>query len=126
MIWTQTEDELTDFIKHANNIQPTIDFTSQHSTTEKPFLDVNVKVTNNLIHTDLYTKPTDKHLYLQPSSCHPRHVTQNIPYSLALRLHRIYSEDSDLDKRTNELTPTTQKPWLRLVQNKRGLGAISS
>ncbi len=105
-IWTHSEEDLTNFVHHANNMHPTIKFTHEYSKSSVSFLDVNVKMTsvNNSITTDLHCKPTDKHLYLQPSSCHPRHITRNIPYSLALRLRRICANDSDLDLRTHELT----------------------
>ena len=53
--------------------------------------------------TDLFRKPTDRNQYLLTSSCHPAHVTDNIPYSLALRIVRICSETHDRDKRLDEL-----------------------
>ena len=50
------------------------------------------------IDVDLYTKPTDTHQYLLPSSCHPKHCSRNVPHSLALRIRRIHdhSEKSSL------------------------------
>ena len=53
--------------------------------------------------TDLYRKPTDRNMYLLPSSCHPLHTTNSIPYSLALRIIRICSRIEDRDKRLEEL-----------------------
>ena len=51
--------------RNLNNIHSTIKFTSSHSSTNIPFLDVNVSLTNDgNISTDLYTKPTDKHQHL--------------------------------------------------------------
>ena len=41
--------------------------------------------------------------YLLPSSCHPGHVTKNIPYSLAYRLLRICSDQNTFKKRLEEL-----------------------
>ena len=38
-----------------------------------------------------------------PNSCHPAHVTQNIPYSLALRIVRICTFSTDREKRFSEL-----------------------
>ena len=52
---------------------------------------------------DTLVKPTDMHQYLDPSSCHPSHCVESIPYSQALRLNRICSETSFFDKRCNDL-----------------------
>ena len=52
---------------------------------------------------DLYKKPTDRCQYLLPSSCHPAHVTENIPFSLAYRIVRICSEQESRDLRLKEL-----------------------
>ena len=101
MIWTEGLDNLKIFVDYLNSIHPTIKFTSSHSATNVPFLDVNVSLTNDgNICTDLYTKPTDKHQHLLYSSCHPLHTKKAIPFSLALRLRRICSTDSILTKRS--------------------------
>ena len=62
MIWTEGLDNLKIFIDYLNNIHSTIKFTSSHSFTNIPFLDVSVSLTDDgSLSTDLYTKPTDKH-----------------------------------------------------------------
>ena len=48
------------------------------------------------------------HQYLHASSCHMYHSKKSIPYSQALRLNRICSQNSSYDKRCNEL-----EVWLR-------------
>ena len=48
-------------------------------------------------------KSTDKHQYLVISSCHQHHTKRSIPYSLALRLRRIFSSQEGYIQRTNEL-----------------------
>ena len=53
--------------------------------------------------TDLYMKPTDTHRYLHASSCHVSHCKKSIPFSEALRLNRICSENSFFDRRCDEL-----------------------
>ena len=93
MIWTEGLDHLKIFVDYLNNIHATIKFTSNHSLTNVPFLDVMVSLHNGTIETDLYTKPTDKHQHLLSSSCHPQHTKKAIPFSLALRLRRICSTD---------------------------------
>ena len=57
------------------------------------FLDVTVlKKGNQLVH-DLYVKPSDTPQYLHASSCHVRHCKKLVPFSQALRLNRICSEN---------------------------------
>ena len=46
---------------------------------------------------------TDRNQYLLTSSCHPSHVTDNIPFSLALRIVRICSLPEAREKRFGEL-----------------------
>ena len=48
-------------------------------------------------------KPTDSHRYLLSSSCHPFYCKKGIPYSQALRLNRICSNNEFFDKRCNDL-----------------------
>ena len=52
---------------------------------------------------DLFVKPTDTYQFLDPSSSHPYHCKKGIPYSQALRLHRICSDKESFDKRCNDL-----------------------
>ena len=67
------------------------------------FLDTTVYLEEEgLIGTDLYVKPTDKHQYLRMDSCHPLHCKASIPFSQALRLRRICSDDRTYLKRTRE------------------------
>ena len=85
MIWTEGPGNLKMFIDYLNNIHSTIKFTSSHSSTNIPFLDVSVSFTNDSsISTDLYTKLTGKHQHLLYSSCHPLHTKKAIPFSLRL------------------------------------------
>ena len=43
------------------------------------------------------------HQFLDPTSCHPYHCKKGIPYSQTLILNRICSDNSNFDKRCNEL-----------------------
>ena len=58
---------------------------------------------NNKISVDLYKKPTDRNQYLLPSSCHPNQTTQNIPFSLALRIVRVFTETEQRETSFQEL-----------------------
>ena len=98
--------ELEDFIIAINLLHPTIKFTASYDfdTKSTTFLDTTITIMDGIITTDLYRKPTDKVQYLLPSSCHPSHIFTNIPYSLALRLVRICSDNVILKKRLSELS----------------------
>ena len=67
------------------------------------FLDINVRLVEGKLMTDLFVKPTDTHQFLDPSSSHPYHCKKGIPYSQALRLNRICSDNESFDKRCNHL-----------------------
>ena len=82
-----------------------IQFTAQYdvSTRSVSYLDTTVRIVDNRIVTDLYRKQSDRNTYLLPSSCHPSHVSESIPFSLCLRLVRICTEQGSLERRTSEL-----------------------
>ena len=128
MIWTEGLDNLKIFIDYLNSIHSTIKFTSSHSSTNIPFLDVSVSLTNDgSISTDLYTKATDKHQHLLYSSCHPLHTKKAIPFNLALRLQRICSTDAAFHTRTTQLTTyLLKRGYNRNFVNKQIRRAVNS
>ena len=67
------------------------------------FLDLNVKLSNGSITTDLHIKPNDRHQYLHFSSAHPDHTKRSIVYSQALRVSRICSFEKDFKRHTTEM-----------------------
>ena len=78
-------------------MHPTIKFTAIN------FLDATVSITIGIIETDLYVKPMDSHQYLLSPSCHLFYCKKGIPYSQALRINRICSNNEFFDKRCNDL-----------------------
>ena len=66
-------------------------------------LDVNIKLIDGELKTDLFVKPTDTHQFLDPTSRHLYHCKKGIPYSHALRLNRICSDNETFDRRCNDL-----------------------
>ena len=131
--WRSDEEELLKFLTFLNSSHPTIKFTGEWrmngietkvswdkensvlKVVKKPleegvhdrsvdFLDTTIWFDeNNIVQTDLFVKDCAKVSYLLPSSCHPGHITQNIPYSLGYRLKRICSVPQDYTKRVSEL-----------------------
>ena len=82
---------------------PTIKFTAEYSEEEVNFLDLNIKLINGELKTDLFVKTTDIHQFLDPTSSHPCHCKKGIPYSQALRLNGISSDNTNFDERCNDL-----------------------
>ena len=104
MKWTHGPENLEIFLQEANSFHPTIRFTVEVSNEEHVFLDTKSRLVGNSMNVDLYTKPTDTHQYLLPSSCHPKHCSRNVPYSLALRIRRICSNPDTFESRATELS----------------------
>ena len=102
MKWLHGRDNLDTFLQEANSFHSTIRFTAGVSNDKHHFLDTQSRLDEDRICTDLYTKPTDTHQYLLPTSCHPKHCCKNIPYSLALRLRRICSDSNTFELRAKE------------------------
>jgi hypothetical protein len=59
---------------------------------------------------DIYNEPTDKHQYLSPQNCQPKQCTKSIPYSQALRIKRICSNEQTTKK--NGFTVLGLLVWL--------------
>ena len=80
-----------------------IKLTNEYSKADVNFLDVNIKLIDGKLKTDLFVKPTDTRQFLDLTSCHPYDCKKGIPYSQALRLNRICSDKETLDRRCNDL-----------------------
>ena len=103
MIWLHGREKLESFLDDLNTFHETIKFTWEISYTKIYFLDVMFTLENGCFTTDIYSKPTDTHRYLNYKSCHPPHVKRAIPYSQALRLRRICYSDELFNKGGKEL-----------------------
>ena len=103
MKWIHSNKELDEFFEPANSIHPSIKFTHKVSKTKISFLDTTTTVKEGNMTTDLYSKPTDKHQYLSPSSCHPNHCFKSIPFSQAIRVNRICSTVEATKQRLGDL-----------------------
>lgn len=108
-LWEHGETELKRFHELSNKLHPRIKTELRYSADKIEFLDVNVIIDHGNIKTDLYTKNTDKHQYLQATSSHPNAVKRAIPYGLGVRVKRICSEEDDYMKRREEIKMNLQK-----------------
>ena len=108
-LWEHGMEELVRFKEHANRIHPNIKVELRSSLEAIEFLDTWIKVEDGSLITDLYTKPTDKHLYVNSKSSHPTNVKKAIPYGLGLRIRRICSKEEDYQCRRGELKGRLRK-----------------
>ena len=97
-----------------NKIHPSFKFIMSHTSYISPnassqcvcpceesisFLDTFCKISEGQIILDLHKKNTDINMYL-PSSYHPTHQHENIPFSLAMRRETVPLQTSDMGEKT--------------------------
>jgi hypothetical protein len=75
------KESLLEFLNYINNYHETIKYTWEYSERGVSYLDVRVELESGKLQTDVYSKPTDTHQYLDFKSCHPAHVKKAIPYA---------------------------------------------
>ena len=80
-----------------NIVKDKIKFTMECSQDQMIFLDTKIIATlisdkQVVITTDMYSKKTDTHQYLNPNSCHPKNQTKSIPIVVADRIRRNCSD----------------------------------
>ena len=105
VIWTGTLQELNVFFEWLNTFHKDIKFTmSEPSNVGIEFLETFVYIKGDQLHTKPYSKPCDNHMFLLPTSCHPTHTMENIPYSTAHRIYKICSEKECYEEAKIEYT----------------------
>jgi hypothetical protein len=103
-VWTHGEEKLQEFHKIANGIHPNIQVDLRYSKEKIEFLDTYTRInTQGNLETDLFTKDTDRHLYLHRKSEHPNSVKKAVPYGLGVRLRRICQNQEDYQIHREEL-----------------------
>ena len=108
-IWDGTDEELNAFLNTANTIHPRIKLEMTQSSESISFLDVLIKKTQNGLETTIYTKETDKHMYLHKSSDHPNSTKRAIPYGLGIRARRICSTETDYNAQKRNIANHLKK-----------------
>ena len=89
--------------KAANSVHSNIEVDLRFSESKIDFLDVTISIENGFLTTDLYAKPTDKHMYLNRNSSHPETTKSAIPYGLGIRAKRICSSNDRYKSRRTEI-----------------------
>ena len=101
-LWTQGTTKLYEFTESINSLYPTIKFTIVSSEISLNVLDLTLFLVDGFIQTDIYSKPTDHHIYLLHNSAHPSHCTKAIPFGVATRVRRNCSTLERFEERSKE------------------------
>ena len=101
--WILGEKKLLNFLEKLNKFHPNIKFTHESSKENTSFLDLNVKIPEGQLETDLHIKPTDRQQYLRNFSSHLEHKKRSIVFSQGLRISRTCSYEKDFKKNIMEM-----------------------
>ena len=85
-------DQVDEFHKHLNSVNPNIKFTLELENTNGqglPFLDTITRSRGTEIHVDVYRKPTHTDRYLDFFSCHPLYHKRSVVNTLLKRANDI-------------------------------------
>ena len=93
IFWKCPWGDINEFHSLLQNLHPKIEFTTEHSSKEQPFLDILIKNVNGQIIADIYHKPTDTQQSFHFKSYPPKkNCIKSIPYTLARKIHTIITE----------------------------------
>ena len=108
-VWTHGAEALFEFTDFLNSIGKILKSKTNlrfklesYSEASIHYLDTKISLIKGESQVDMFSKPTDAHLYLLPASNHPKKTTRNIPYGVGLRIHRNCSEDMQFKTRLTE------------------------
>ena len=68
-MWKGSEEELLEFNSWINNLHPRLKFTMEYSRSSIVFLDLRLTKGGPMVLTEMYSKSSDTHAYLMPTSC---------------------------------------------------------
>jgi hypothetical protein len=90
--WTGTKQDLASFDTWLNQLDPQLSFTMECSPESVVFLDLKLSTKERAVVTSMYSKSSDTHAYLRPTSFHPAHICKNIPKGVMKRVRQNCSE----------------------------------
>ena len=91
--WTAGIDKLIEFDAWLNTLDDNLKFEMKFSEEGVEYLETYIYDKDGVIHTKLFSKDSDTHAYLPPTSCHPYHVCKNNPNQVARRIRKLNSEE---------------------------------
>ena len=88
-------EQLKEFNEFLNSLDEKLKFEMTASNEGVEFLDLFIFTKGDSIETKIWSKPCDPHGYLLPTSYHPVHIFEAIPYSVLSRVKRCCSLPED-------------------------------
>ena len=86
------------FLQRLNNFHPNLKFAHKKSKKSVNFLHVAIRINGDKFETDLYSKPTICHQFLEFNSANLIHIKNSIVYSQGLRIKRLCSSSLAFEK----------------------------
>ena len=105
VVWEYGPAPVSLFLEYLNNIDKTgkIQFAMQDAGDDGlEFLDLKIKIVDDKISVDVFSKLTNSITYVLPSTCSPNRNIKNILKGIALGLRRISDSDEKYDERSKE------------------------
>ena len=102
LIWNGPTHLINHFVYFVNILDPSLRFTVNIGGKSLKFMDILITIENGKLETTVYSKPTDGHLYLHQSSCHPVATKLAVEKGVALRLKRLCSLENEFDRKSKE------------------------
>ena len=94
-LWFGTVEQLHLYNKWLNSLDDRLKFEMKFSRVGIEYLEIFIYTRNNKIETKIWSKPCDPHSYLLPTSYHPVHTCESIPYSVLSKVKRLCSREED-------------------------------
>ena len=104
LLFKGTKEQCQTLVDWLNTLMPgVVEFKFEYSKEKIEFLDLEIKIENGRLETNLFVKPTNLQLFLDYCSNHPEHCKQSIIYSQALRVIERCSKPEDVKQNLDKL-----------------------
>ena len=87
-MWTGSKSDLEKVLNELTTKHPSIKFEYEISKERISFLDTEINIKNNKLHTKIFRKKTNRQTFLNINSEHPKSLKNSIPYSQALWINQ--------------------------------------
>lgn len=98
LLWSGSEAVLNEFCTYLNSNDMDMIFTCHSSSSSVTFLDLELYIKENTLHSRLYRKETSCNAVLHALSAHPTHQINPIPFGEFIRARRNCSEEQEFHK----------------------------